>query len=121
MTRKEFYSKYPMVSGADLDSLIDWVNAPKSEMAGVVLGKIADMCYVSVADIKDKSRLREIADARFLFCRYAKDELSMGFKDIGSMINRHHASVIHAVKESKKVPQLVKKYAEVVDYLKSNI
>jgi chromosomal replication initiator protein len=65
-----------------------------------ILQIIADECMVSVADIVDKTRKREVVNGRFIFCGIMKDYFGYSLKKIGEYVgDRDHTTIIHAVEK----------------------
>ena len=50
-------------------------------------------------DLMEKCRRREYTDARLTFMRIMYDE-GYGYSDIGRMIDKNHATIIHCLKSS---------------------
>ena len=57
--------------------------------------------YYSVAELKDKSRISEVVEARRMFCYYArkhalnKNGKGYSFRNISEFLGIHHATIIH--------------------------
>jgi chromosomal replication initiation ATPase DnaA len=65
-----------------------------------ILQIISDECMVSVGDIVDKTRKREVVNGRFIFCGIMKDYFGHSLKKIGEYVgNRDHTTIIHAVEK----------------------
>jgi len=65
-----------------------------------ILQIIADECMVSVGDIVDKTRKREVVNGRFIFCGIMKDYFGHSLKKIGEYVgNRDHTTINHAVEK----------------------
>lgn len=65
-----------------------------------ILKIVADECMVSVGDIIDKTRKKEVVNGRFIFCGIMKDYFGYSLKKIGEYVgNRDHTTVIHAVEK----------------------
>ena len=60
-----------------------------------ILKLVAEVTETSPRDIKSRTRLRELVDARRMFCVLARKTLHMPLKDIGKFIKRNHCSVLH--------------------------
>jgi chromosomal replication initiation ATPase DnaA len=76
-----------------------------------ILQRVSAISNISIDALKGKSRKRENSDARFVFfllCLENKSKLNLTTNQIGSMVNRHHSTVIHAlnVQECKEINQL---------------
>jgi hypothetical protein len=51
--------------------------------------------------LRGRLRTKHIKEARHLFCYLARTRTTNTIVEIGNMVNRHHANVIHAVKYCK--------------------
>lgn len=70
------------------------------DKANKLLCDIAELRGVNVADVVSSSRKAELVLCRQLFCKAAKELYypSLTTIEIGNIINRDHASVVHSVK-----------------------
>ena len=66
-----------------------------------ILEIIADECGITVGQILNKSRKREVINGRFIFCGIMNDYFSYTLKRIGGVVGRDHTTVIHAVRKFK--------------------
>jgi chromosomal replication initiator protein len=65
-----------------------------------ILQIIADECMVSVSDIVDRTRKKEVVNGRFIFCGIMKDYFGYSLKKIGEFVgNRDHTTIIHSVEK----------------------
>ena len=74
--------------------------------------------YLGIApdDMSGKTRKREVADARHIFCYLASKAYGRyTLKQIGRKINRDHASVLHAKKKIVELMDFNKELKEAVD------
>jgi hypothetical protein len=60
-----------------------------------ILKLVAEVTETNPKDIKSRVRLRQLVDARRMFCVLARKTLHMPLKDIGRFIKRDHSSVLH--------------------------
>ena len=55
-------------------------------------------------DILSERRYEQVVEARFIFCKMAKDKIGATFVDIGNFLGgRHHATIINATKEANNL------------------
>ena len=54
-------------------------------------------------DISSNKRHRDYIYARFVYCKLAREFISLSFEKIGKEINRTHANVIYALKEIENI------------------
>lgn len=65
-----------------------------------ILKIVAEECMITVNDIVDRSRKKEVVNGRFIFCGIMKDYFGYSLKKIGEFVgNRDHTTVIHAVEK----------------------
>ena len=65
-----------------------------------ILEIIANECGITVSQILNKSRKREVINGRFIFCGIMKDYFGHSLKKIGEYVgNRDHTTIIHAVEK----------------------
>jgi hypothetical protein len=66
---------------------------------------------VSVAELKSKTRKREVVDARHMFCEITKKNTKLSLKNIGSCIgNRDHSTVLNSLTRHQEFMQSDKNY-----------
>jgi hypothetical protein len=63
---------------------------------------------VDEKEFKSNSRVRDLVDLRSVYCTVARDLGEYSLDVIGKTLNRHHASVIHAVKNYRILSQIDK-------------
>ena len=56
------------------------------------------VCRVTGQDITKNTRVREVADAVKIYSKMARKFTPYSYEQIGSLINRNHATIMHAVK-----------------------
>ena len=50
-------------------------------------------------DLRDKRRTRELVDARRVYCYIARKLTNKGYQDIGRLIGKNHATMIHYMRD----------------------
>ena len=78
-----------------------------------ILKDVSIRMGIPIEKLKSKTRKREIVDARYIYFRRAKEITKASTTKIGEYVNRHHATVIHGIKETFNVPDLIKKYESI--------
>jgi chromosomal replication initiation ATPase DnaA len=126
MTRENFWEKYGRSDNyiqfmSDLKTLIYEERKPKSEKADMILAKVCECLSEPLEEVKSKSRVRQLAEARFCFYRIANQEMGIPIADIGRFIGRNHCGVIYGIAQTRDVPELIKKYSKVLNYVKKYI
>ena len=75
-----------------------------------------DVCEILGCSHEEDRRLRENADARFVFFRVARDRYprdlfpEITLEEIGKIVNRDHSDVTHGIKCANGVVDVVQKY-----------
>ena len=80
---------------------INPINA-MSEKLENILDEVCKYLSINVSDVKSDSRRLDIKTARFYYCYIARTIYNIELKHIGLVINRKHATVIHANNTVKK-------------------
>lgn len=70
-----------------------------------LLTEVCEFANVSKSDIKSKVRKQRLVDIRYTYCIIARDETNASLDVIGSLINRDHSTVCHAIR-NKNVPEI---------------
>jgi len=67
-----------------------------------ILQIIAYECSVSVEEIVNKTRKKEVVNGRFIFCGIMKEYFGYSLKKIGEFVGgRDHTTIIHSVEKYK--------------------
>ena len=64
-----------------------------------ILSICSDVLNISEAEIKGKSRRSKVVIARHIYCYIAYYKTKTTSKKVGNVINRNHATVLHALKK----------------------
>jgi len=67
--------------------------------ADFIINYICDMDGLYVHNLRGKSRSRELVMGRKYFCYFSRKYTKLHLREIGNMINRDHATVIHAIND----------------------
>ena len=70
----------------------------RNELAEWVIEQVAVLQSVRVKDILSSSKKYRYADARFIVCYILHRDLHMSSNEVGALVNRSHATVLHAVR-----------------------
>ena len=81
-----------------------------------IIEKVLD---VKEEELKSKSRIRKNSDARKMFFNYLRENTSYSLTELGSLLNRDHATVIHCVKTNKIYCDTDKAYRENYEKIKN--
>lgn len=71
---------------------------PQPIKSAVTLEVVAEWFDISIKDILGYRRSRNIVNARSVVAFILRNNTSMSLPEIGTLINRDHTSVIHAVR-----------------------
>lgn len=71
-----------------------------------ILREVALKTETQVQQLKDRSRERNVVDARFLFFKRAWVLTGFTLARIGEVVNRDHATVLHGIREIDSVREL---------------
>lgn len=74
---------------------------PQPIKSAVTLEVVAEWFDISIKDILGYRRSRNIVNARSVVAFILRNNTSMSLPEIGTLINRDHSSVIHAVRRIK--------------------
>jgi len=79
---------------------------------------ISEYSEISIEDIKSKSRVRKITDARKIYLTFCWEYLGRhSLSEIGATVNRTHATVLYSI---ETVPNILEKeYERFIDYIHS--
>jgi hypothetical protein len=98
----------------------DFLKAKKEKQNN--LKKIINIVYE--LDLMESTRARRHVDARSIFSKVMFDE-GYGYTDIGRILNKNHASIIHAVRSAnwliENVKDFQKNYLEIIQAYNSDI
>ena len=84
----------------------------EKEILNTVLYMVCSYHGVEPDDVKGKSRVQHLVTARQTYCHLARRYTRSTLKQIGSIINRDHATVIHSDKLTQILSSVEKKTAD---------
>jgi chromosomal replication initiator protein len=82
---------------------------------------ICNLTQVDWDELKGKCRKRELNDVRQTAMWIIRKGTSMSFYDVGKVFNRHHATVLHAVKHVEALIQTDNKYRADVEQILNHL
>ena len=94
----QFKADMKSVLGYDIDV---WYNVVEHNIVGdlfVILSTVSQCCMVTLEQLRSKTRKRGIVEARQIYCKLAKKRTKYTLEQIGSAINKDHATVLHSVR-----------------------
>jgi len=88
----------------------------------VIMQIVSEMCNVTVDEMLSRTRIREVVDARQLYCFIMREKFGFPLSKIGRSINRDHATAIHSIKQHTNRCDVMKDYKELTHktFLKVN-
>jgi len=104
------------------DNWFVYVDELKAECE-VIIGGVAGYYGLTFEDIIRKTRKREIVQARQLAMYLCRKLTNTWIKDIGKIFNKHHTTVIHAIKTVKDLKSIKDVYIndEIIEKIEENI
>ena len=86
-----------------------------------LLHECCSKARISVADIKGRSRKREIVTVRHVFCYLATEQTEKTLEAIGNTINRNHATVVHSrLKAEEFIETKDKQFMDLLNKITNN-
>lgn len=75
-----------------------------------ILFQVSEKTGIPLSRLKNGDRKREVVDARFVYYRRAKEKTRHSLIEIGKLVHRDHATVLHGIKEAKQTREVDKLY-----------
>ena len=82
---------------------------------------VCELSGITIYELKGKDKSRPIADARKMYYRRAKETTTYSLANIGFIVNKKHDTVLTGIKESMRIPELIKQYDDYFSPKKVNI
>ena len=86
-----------------------------------ILKIVCDYLNVKTEITKSKTRIFEVKKARFYYFYFARTMTEKGFKKIGNVVARNHATVIHGVSSVKDWIEYDKEFRSEIEEIKELI
>ena len=81
--------------------------------------KVVSQLYgLTEREVRDKRRIRCVVDARYMAMRMVRETTSLSLNDIGTLFNRDHTTVIHAIKATEDLLETSEQYRLDYEYAK---
>ena len=84
-----------------------------SEHIEIALDRICDYYGFTIEQLKGKSRLKNIVQARQMACYILRRKMNLPLQTVGDLLNRHHATIIYSA-------SIVEDYIEFEEPLRRN-
>lgn len=73
-------------------------------IARIVMRGVLDHFGLTAIELQGKSRESEVTMARHIFMSMTKSKTNLSYNSVGKLVNRNHATAIHAAKLVKEAP-----------------
>jgi chromosomal replication initiation ATPase DnaA len=124
--RKRIDNIIRVVSDSQIEEL-NWksINGEVESLNERITNKMMKViCTLTLVDrdqLKSKCRKRELNDVRQIAMWIIRKGTSMSFYDVGKVFNRHHATVLHAVKNVEGLIQTDNRYRADVEQILNHL
>ena len=124
--RKRIDNLIRVVSDSQISEL-NWksingeVESINEKLTNDMMKIICTLTQVDWSEMKGKCRKRELNDIRQTAMWIIRKGTSMSFYDVGKVFNRHHATVLHAVKHVEALIQTDRMYRGHVEQILNHI
>lgn len=115
----QFKADIKEVTGHDIEVFFNVLEQNINEDLFEILSKVSTSTMISIEKMRSKRRNRPIVEARQIFCKIAKEETYYTLDEIGSIINKDHATVIHSCRTAKNLIKTNKEYKKKYDDCKN--
>lgn len=124
--RKRIDNLIRVVSDSQISEL-NWksingeVESINEKLTNDMMKIICTLTQVDWSEMKGKCRKRELNDVRQIAMWIIRKGTSMSFYDVGKVFNRHHATVLHAVKHVEGLIETDNMYRAGVEQILNHI
>ena len=94
---------------------------PRIDAMRAILAAVANIYGISVNDLHGRSRTKGIAEARALACYLAKRCTILSYPEIGSVLGRHHTTIMALVDSAGRIARKDARFAEVLSGLSGQL
>ena len=84
-----------------------------------IKSEISSRCNLGWGAIESRSRKRDIIDARRLYCGILRNVFGLTFHQIGEMLNKNHATIVHSIKIHDNFVKILKSYKKNYEEIES--
>ena len=71
--------------------------------------------------IEGKSRIRKVIDARRLYCGILRNIFRLTFQEIGDILNKNHATILHSITQHDTFVRILKSYKRNYEEIESTL
>jgi chromosomal replication initiation ATPase DnaA len=111
-------SQIPELNWKSINGELESLN---EKLTNDMMKVICNLTLIDWDQMKGKCRKRELNDVRQIAMWIIRKGTSMSFYDVGKVFNRHHATVLHAVKSVENMIQTDNKYRADVEQILNHI
>jgi chromosomal replication initiation ATPase DnaA len=111
-------SEIPELNWQSINGEVESIN---EKLTNDMMKVICNLTQVDWSEMKGKCRKRELNDIRQTAMWIIRKGTSMSFYDVGKVFNRHHATVLHAVKHVEALIQTDRMYRGHVEQILNHI
>jgi chromosomal replication initiator protein len=105
------------ISELNWKSINGEVESLNEKLTNQMMKVICTLTKVEWSEMKGKCRKRELNDVRQTAMWIIRKGTSMSFYDVGKVFNRHHATILHAVKNVEDLIQTDSMYRSSVEQI----
>jgi len=84
-----------------------------------IIREICSRCNVRWASVLSKSRVRVVVDARRLYCGLLRNVFGLKFQDIGKILNKNHATIVHNLQVHDNFVEILRSYKKNFEEIES--
>jgi len=71
--------------------------------------------------VEGKSRIRKVVDARRLYCGVLRNLFRLTFQEIGNILNKNHATILHNITQHDTFVRILKSYKRNYEEIESTL
>ena len=71
--------------------------------------------------VEGKSRVRNVVDARRLYCGVLRNLFRLTFQEIGNILNKNHATILHSITQHDTFVRILKSYKRNYEEIESTL
>jgi len=86
-----------------------------------IKSEISNRYNLDWSKIISKSRVRAVVDARRLYCGLLRDIFHLTYQEIGNMLNKNHATIIHNMRQHDTFVRILKSYKRNYEEIESTL
>ena len=112
------YTEIPELNWKSINGEVESLN---EKLTNQIMSVVCKTTHIDWSELKSKCRKREINDVRQTAMWMIRKGTSMSFYDVGKVFNRHHSTVLHAVKAVENMIETDNMYRGHVEQILNNI